>query len=126
VYKISKRFDFEASHQLAGLPEGHQCGRNHGHSYKVIVHLRSDKLDATGFIVDYGKLDKIKDWLKEHFDHRFLNDVVAFNPTAENLAEFLYGLFVQDFTQIVAVTVKETDKTEATFTQGNLTVYTHS
>ncbi len=115
MFTITKEFYFEASHQLKGLPEDHPCSRLHGHSYKIIVELKSEKLDETGFIKDYRELDLIKSFLDREFDHRHLNDNFPYNPTAENLAFFLYRYIKERFSQTTAVTVKETDKTSATF-----------
>lgn len=123
MYTISKRFDFCASHVLEGLPEGHQCGRLHGHNYSVIVRLASDTLDSTGFVRDYGRLDVVKTWLDNHVEHRHLNDIFPFNPTAENIASYLYGVFLPAIPELVAVTVKETDKTEATFSPKRLLTF---
>lgn len=114
-FQISKRFDFSASHQLAGLPEGHQCGRLHGHNYSVTVVLMSDELNGSGFIKDYGELSCVKSWIEENFEHRHLNDRVAFNPTAELLAQYLYGEFKTELPELAAVIVKETEKTEAVY-----------
>lgn len=115
AYKISKRFDFAASHQLAGLPEGHQCTRLHGHNYSVEVTLGSDHLDEAGFVVDYGRLDSIKAYLDATVEHRHLNDVFEFNPTAENLARKFFAVFKDMFPQVIEIRVKETDKTEALY-----------
>jgi len=46
---------------------GH-CSLVHGHSWGFDVTFASDKLDLNGFIVDFGKLDFIKEYLEE-FDH---------------------------------------------------------
>lgn len=115
MYRISKRFDFSASHQLAGLPEGHQCGRLHGHNYSITVVLESETLNDPGFIKDYGELGFVKDWLDANFEHKHLNDEVTFNPTAELLAKYLYDTFIGDLPDLVAVVVKETEKTEAVY-----------
>jgi 6-pyruvoyltetrahydropterin/6-carboxytetrahydropterin synthase len=85
-WRISKTFEFSYSHVLAGLPEGHQCARLHGHNAVVQVVLESDRLNDVGFIVDYGELAPLKAYLDGAYDHRHLNDVVPFNPTAELLA----------------------------------------
>jgi 6-pyruvoyltetrahydropterin/6-carboxytetrahydropterin synthase len=36
------RFRFEAAHRLPKVPEGHQCGRMHGHGFEVILHANQD------------------------------------------------------------------------------------
>lgn len=89
MWAISKRFDFSASHVLDGLPEGHQCGRLHGHNYAVEVEV-AGTLDSTGFVVDYGELAPVKAFIDNELDHRHLNDVLHGNPTAERLAVFLF------------------------------------
>jgi 6-pyruvoyltetrahydropterin/6-carboxytetrahydropterin synthase len=119
-YRITKSFDFSASHQLEGLPDGHQCGRLHGHNYSVELELSSESLDAVGFVTDYGDLNLFGNWLKVHFDHRHLNDEVGFNPTAEILASHLYGvasevLAPQRIVHLDAVRVHETPKTMAEY-----------
>lgn len=115
MFTITKRFDFCASHQLQGLPPDHQCGRPHGHNYTVHVTLMDNDLDEVGFIRDYGQLDSIKQYLDKYVEHRCLNDVYEFNPTAENLAKYFYTIFKGMFKQVFMVKVKETDKTEATY-----------
>lgn len=114
-FQISKRFDFCASHNLEGLPESHQCARLHGHNYSVTMHLRRDELDEIGFIKDYGELDSVKRLIDEVLEHRHLNHVFKFNPTAENLAMWFYKRFKPEFKDLYAVAVKETDKTEAIY-----------
>lgn len=111
MYRICKRFDFEASHQLSGLPVGHQCSRLHGHSYRVWLTLESEALDATGFVVDFGDLGDFKRWVDQTLDHRHLNDVMPANPTCENLARFIFDTWQEAIPQLTAVRVSETEKT---------------
>jgi len=115
MYTISKRFDFSASHQLFGLPEGHQCGRLHGHNYSLVLTLSADELDPIGFVKDYGQLDSVKRFIDITVEHRHLNDVFEFNPTAENMAKYFYDTFKPMHSQLLSVQVKETDKTTATY-----------
>ena len=115
MFTISKRFEFSASHVLSGLPTGHQCGRLHGHNYTVEVEMRTPELDPRGFVRDYGELIAVKEWLDHNLDHRHLNDVVTFNPTAELLAQFLYGEICQMELEPSAVIVCETPKTRAEY-----------
>lgn len=118
MYTISKEFMFSASHQLKGLPEGHPCSRVHGHNYTVKIELKSKTLDERGFVLDYGELRPIKDWIDSNLDHRHLNDVMGvLNPTAENIATFIYYTFKRDFPLLFAVEVSETPKTNARYEQ---------
>lgn len=115
MFTISKEFKFDASHQLMGMPEGHPCGRLHGHSYTVIIELASPKLDEHGFVVDYGELVPIKRYIDCNLDHRHLNHALMMNPTAELIAMHLYEKFKIDFPQLKSVSVKETEKTIARY-----------
>jgi len=128
---IGKTFAFEASHRLDGLPEGHQCGRLHGHSYSFTVEL-AGQVDGVGFVVDYGQLQPIKDLVDAELDHRHLNHVLqgsplilvewgplAANPTAERLAWWLFQriwpLMFALNVELLAVRVSETAKTFAEY-----------
>jgi len=115
VYTISKQFYFSASHQLMGLPPEHQCGRLHGHNYLVEVVLRSAQLSRHSFVVDYGDLYPLKEYLDSRFDHRHLNDVCSFDTTAENLAKHLFDFCKGRWAETVAVRVSETPRTWATY-----------
>ncbi|GAB6012887.1 6-pyruvoyl trahydropterin synthase family protein [Viscerimonas tarda] len=115
MYKISKQFAFSASHILNGLPDGHPCARLHGHNYIVILHLRSETLNDVGFVTDYRDLDFVKDYIDTTLDHRHLNDVFGFNPSAENMAEYLFHLFSGKLPRLYAVEVSETPKTSARY-----------
>jgi 6-pyruvoyltetrahydropterin/6-carboxytetrahydropterin synthase len=88
--RISKRFTFEAAHQLGGLAAGHKCGRPHGHSYSVEVILAAKELSGPGFVTDFAALDPVRKHLDEVYDHRVLNEVLDVEPTSENLARLLF------------------------------------
>ena len=115
MYKISKQFSFSASHILEGLNIQHPCSRLHGHNYTVTVHLESEELDQVGFVRDYRELDNVKKYIDDKLDHRHLNDVFDFNPTAEKLAKHFYDLFKVWIPQLKAVEVSETPKTTAIY-----------
>lgn len=115
MYKISKQFSFSASHCLSGLSEDHPCSRLHGHNYIITIHLKSSDLDKRGFVKDYRALNSIKEYIDSHLDHRHLNDVMQVNPTAENIAYFLYSKFKPEIPEIYAVEVSETPKTSAIY-----------
>jgi 6-pyruvoyltetrahydropterin/6-carboxytetrahydropterin synthase len=120
-YTITKDFGpLCLSHQLLGLAEGHKCGNVHGHNVTVRVVLVSPDLDAHGFVVDYGDLAPLKDWLWAEFDHCHLNGVVDFQPTAENMARHIYEHAVREFGWPVAsVGWSETPATWALYTSAS-------
>jgi len=115
MYIIRKQFSFAASHQLTGLPESHPCSRLHGHNYVVTVELRSSHLTSIGFVQDYRELKAIKNWIDDALDHQHLNNVMSENPTAENIARWIYSMFIMEYPALKAVEVSETPKTFARY-----------
>jgi 6-pyruvoyltetrahydropterin/6-carboxytetrahydropterin synthase len=115
MFTIEKEFHFSASHQLAGLPEGHPCGRLHGHNYVVKLELERAWLDGVGFVRDYGELAAFKAWIDETVDHRHLNDIMDKNPTAENMAVWIWETWKPVYPELAEVSVSETPKTWATY-----------
>lgn len=115
MYKISKEFAFSASHILEGLPQDHPCARLHGHNYVVRVFLKAKELNEIGFVKDYRSLSIIKEYIDEKLDHRHLNDLFTFNPSAENIAKHLYDTFSAMIPEIYAIEISETPKTSAIY-----------
>lgn len=115
MFKITKEFSFCASHNLLGLCDTHPCTKLHGHNYIVKVELSGKTLNSTGFIVDYRELSPIKEYIDNNLDHRHLNDVFKFNPTAENMARYFYEEFKRVIPQVSAIEVSETPKTNARY-----------
>lgn len=118
MYIITKEFHFSASHILGGLPDGHPCGRMHGHNYIVKVELQAYRLDEKGFVIDYGDLSPLKHYIDRELDHRHLNDILRVNPSAENLAKHLFDFCADIWPQTSAVWVSETPKTWAVYRVG--------
>lgn len=116
AYRITKEFTFDAAHWLPNVPEGHQCGRLHGHTYTVILAVEGD-VDATmGWIVDFAELKGAFKPLEKMMDHHCLNDIEGLeNPTAENMARWIYDRVKPELTQLADVTVKETPKTSSIY-----------
>ncbi|MFJ6701068.1 6-pyruvoyl trahydropterin synthase family protein [Streptomyces sp. NPDC091272] len=118
AFTISKEFHFSASHRLEDLVEGHPCGRLHGHNYTVEMELAAldDALDKTGFVRDYGDLSPFSSWLDAEVDHRHLNDLLTDrNPSAENLARWIYETWSDRYPELSAVRLSETPKTWAEY-----------
>ena len=115
MFRISKQFSFSASHVLNCLGEEHPCAHLHGHNYLVTVHLQAESLNEYGFVVDYRDLKLGKMYLDETLDHRHLNDILPFHPTAENIAQHIYDKFKDALPQMYAVEVSETPKTSAIY-----------
>lgn len=120
-HTIAKRFTFDAGHHLPSLPAGHKCARPHGHTYTVEVQVTSTVLAQPGWVADFADLDPLKTYLQSTFDHRYLNEVVEFEPTSERLAQHLYDWCVDNLrllhghAQVAAVRVSETPSTWAEY-----------
>lgn len=128
VSEIFLEMTFDAGHRIVG----HQgkCARLHGHTYRVEIRCAGVVRDP-GFVVDFGD---IKD-LVNRWDHRMLlwtsDPIVAigvgrdfieeygilevgFNPTAENMANYLAERIADAFDLLeVSVTLWETPKASA-------------
>ena len=52
----------------------------------ITVYCRSKELNADGMVVDFSHIKQV---VKEQLDHHNLNEVLSFNPTAENIARWI-------------------------------------
>src|SRR5262245_62816978 len=83
--EIFKDFTFEAAHRLPFVPDGHKCGRLHGHSFKVTLHVRGPIDAGSGWLMDFAELKEHFAPLHERLDHHYLNEIEGLeNPTSEN------------------------------------------
>lgn len=114
MYTISKRFTFAAGHHLTCVPVGHKCARSHGHTYTVQVELAAQHL-TNSMVRDYGDLAALNDYLQTEWDHRVLNDVIDFEPTAENLAAHLHTWCAVRWHETTAVRVEESPTSAAEY-----------
>lgn len=88
--EITKEFDFDAAHRLPHVPEGHKCGRMHGHTYRVVLGFIGSIDPELGWFIDYADIAKEWEPLNAALDHRTLNDVPGLeNPTTEVLAHWI-------------------------------------
>ncbi|MBQ3427970.1 MAG: 6-carboxytetrahydropterin synthase QueD [Clostridia bacterium] len=85
MYEVRKRIEVSAAHRLE-LSYDSKCENLHGHNWIIDVYLRSETLNEDGMVMDFTHIKKA---IHDKFDHKVLNDVVDFNPTAENLAKYI-------------------------------------
>lgn len=85
MYYVKKRMEIAGAHRLNLLYES-KCANLHGHNWIVIVHCKSNELDRNGMVCDFTHIKKM---VHDKLDHQYLNDVVDFNPTAENMAKWI-------------------------------------
>lgn len=96
---ISKRFDFDAAHRLPNVPEGHKCGRMHGHTYVVELVLSGvvEPDGPDGWFIDYAEIAKAWTPMHDKLDHRVLNEIKGLeNPTTEMLCQWVWSRLITD------------------------------
>lgn len=107
--KVAHAFAFEAAHRLPNVPEGHRCHRMHGHSYRVELRIEGPVDPHSGFVADFFDIEKAFGPLLALLDHTCLNDVDGLeNPTAENIAVWIWNRVKASLPQAASVTVYET------------------
>jgi 6-pyruvoyltetrahydropterin/6-carboxytetrahydropterin synthase len=116
MYELMIEDHFDAAHALRGYRG--PCENLHGHSWRVQVFLKGDKLNKIGILVDFKDLKaKLKKVLNQ-FDHQNLNALPLFkkqNPSCENLARIIFEKLKRALPQLEKVTVWESRQTSASF-----------
>ena len=85
MYRIKKTIEVSASHKLETTYET-KCNRLHGHNWIITIYCQSEKLDENGMVIDFST---VKSLVKDKLDHQNLNEILPFNPTAENIAKWV-------------------------------------
>jgi 6-pyruvoyltetrahydropterin/6-carboxytetrahydropterin synthase len=120
MYRLNVTGSFSSAHKLDGY-EG-DCKNLHGHNWKVRICIMCDSLDSVGMAMDFGFIKAKLNELLGELDHRFLNELPAFqtmNPTSENLARYIFEQMGAKLSQcpceVVECEVWESDKTSVVY-----------
>ena len=107
--EIFKEFTFEAAHLLPNVPEGHKCGRLHGHSFHVELHVAGPIESKSGWLMDFADIKTSFDPLFRRLDHNYLNEIEGLeNPTSENIARWIWNELKPTVPQLSQVVIRET------------------
>lgn len=110
---LKRRFRFEAAHRLPHY-DG-PCARVHGHTYRLVVALESTVDPRTGMGMDFYEVDRaVRDAVLERLDHRDANEVLE-NPTAENLAVWIWERLREALPSIVEIELYETEESSVVY-----------
>lgn len=108
MHIVHRYHDISCGHRVHGH-EG-KCQHLHGHNYRIHFSCalpQDGTLDSVGRVIDFGVVkEKLCMWIEDVWDHHFLIGaedpmcsylldidstvvMVPFNPTAENMAQYL-------------------------------------
>lgn len=132
---VTRYHDISCGHRLVGHKG--KCRYLHGHNYRIHFHCAGDVYE-NGMVIDFSEIkSSLCDWLEENWDHKlllwdqdtlwsvmgeYLTDAgaikVSFNPTAENMAQYLLDVIgpkqLPAHVTLEKVVVEETRKCSAT------------
>ncbi len=133
----AKRYhDISCGHRV--FQHESKCAHLHGHNYRVHFTCEAAQLDNIGRVIDFSDIkSRLCMWLEDQWDHKTLiwqNDpwaqvlpqidptivIVPFNPTAENIAQYLVEVIGPQQLEgtgikLVHCDVEETRKCSASF-----------
>lgn len=128
--------DFSTGHRVYGHES--KCAHLHGHNYRIHLTVEADELDSIGRVMDFSAIkEHLCYWLEDNWDHKFLvwakdpfastlkeidpegTVVVDFNPTAENMGQYLIEVIgprqLRDTgVKLISVNIEETRKCNVT------------
>jgi len=123
-YQLKVVTEFASAHTLKGYHGA--CSRMHGHNWKVELEAIATSLDEVGMGIDFKKMKNAANEVGDEMDHRYLNDLEPFteiNPTAENIAAYMYREISKRLNSesitVSAVTLWETDRACVRYSEEN-------
>ena len=123
-YLLKVVTEFASAHTLRDYPGA--CSRMHGHNWKLELEVVAKALDDVGMAIDFKQMKNAANEVGDRLDHRYLNDLDPFteiNPTAENIAAYMYREIAaklnSDTIRVAAVTLWETDRACVRYSEEN-------
>ena len=123
-YQLKVVTDFSSAHTLRDYPGA--CSRMHGHNWKVELEAVATQLDDIGMGVDFKVMKQAAREVSAELDHQYLNELEPFkeiNPTAENIAAYMYreiSVRINSKTiKVTALTLWETERACVRYSEEN-------
>jgi 6-pyruvoyltetrahydropterin/6-carboxytetrahydropterin synthase len=121
MFEVTIEETFAAGHALRNYHG--KCENVHGHNYRCQVTVEAPDVDSNGLLVDFVELKKVVHGVLDRMDHQWLNEFPPFdalNPSAENMAKYIYdevsqGLKTRPEVRVGAIRLWETDTASATY-----------
>ncbi len=126
MYELTVLGEFEAAHFIDGYAG--KCQRLHGHNWTVEARVCGRELDRLGMLIDFKLLKTELNRVLDELDHRYLNELDAFstiNPTAENLARYIFErlaaseIFKSEAARLLSIKVNESPRSGVVYTPDN-------
>lgn len=122
MYEVTKKFTFEAGHQL--IHHDGKCRHPHGHSYNLEVTLRSSTLVSEGpktnMVIDFSDISStVKKMIRDYLDHHWVNDTLKTDsPTAEFMAKWIFHHLKPQLPGLWQITLYETATSKVCYREG--------
>jgi len=136
MYYIKKTFKLPIAHRL--MKNEDRCFHLHGHTFRIDVEVKSEKLDSNDMVIDFSCLKEIVNVDLDRFDHGLMinkedfenvnkmsDRIIIFDsdPTAEVLSKYLFEVIRKELSiwegcehvTLVSVTVFENEDSSATY-----------
>ncbi len=118
MFELTVRGDFSSAHFLRDY--NGQCKNLHGHTWQVAVTVAGQSLNEIGVMADFVEMKHHLKSILIKLDHACLNDLAFFkdnNPTAENLAQYIYREYRAIIAplKLVKVQVWESDRADVVY-----------
>jgi len=92
-----------------------KCEKMHGHTFEIEAYFKIEKLDKSGIGIDFTEL---KSFIKTVLpDHKVMNDVFDFSPSAENLSKHIYFEIKKQYPSISRVMIWESENAGALYSE---------
>lgn len=134
---VERYHDISMGHRVVG--HENKCRHLHGHNYRIHFTCTANELDDLGRVIDFSLIKAhLCEWLEVNWDHKTvlwqedplleqLKDIVPedivtvpFNPTAEQLAQYLVTVvgplqLAGTGVKLISVKIDETRKCSASY-----------